>query len=280
MTYRCIVGSALLFATASVALGHAELEVQIAAVTKRIEQEPGNAALYLRRGELHRIHREWNLARSDYDRAEQFDPRMAGVDLARGQMLLDAGQPNRALAPLSRLLQRLPDNADGHALRARAWIALKDTESALADYNAAVSNATVHAVDYYGERAQLIALIRPDEAVHGLDEGIARLGPVGTLEQQAIALRVAQGKYDDAVTRLDMVMARSSRKETLLLQRAQILEKGGHLTEAAQSCRQALAALDTLPPYRRRVPAMLDLEAAIRSLLQRLDKKDLAYANH
>ena len=52
----------------------------------RFEQDPNNASLYLKRGELHRIHQDWPAAAADYDRAAQLDPNLAVVDLARGAM--------------------------------------------------------------------------------------------------------------------------------------------------------------------------------------------------
>ncbi len=255
------------------ALAHPEVDEQIAAVTRGIERESDNAVLYLRRGELHRVHQDWKRALADYDRAEQLDSSLVGVDKARGQMFLDAGQPKQALLPLSRFLQRLPDNADGLALRACAWAALKDTEAAVADYSAAVTNATESAVEYYVERAKLLAPVHPDEAVRGLDEGIARLGPVGTLEATAISLRVAQGRYDDALGRLDVILARVSRKETFLLQRGQILEKAGRFREATGSYRQALAAIKALPPYCRHVRAVADLEVSANEALRRMEQQ-------
>src|SRR5688572_33256037 len=41
---------------------HGDLHERIAALTKQIDDAPTNAELYLKRGELHRAHRDWKLA--------------------------------------------------------------------------------------------------------------------------------------------------------------------------------------------------------------------------
>lgn len=72
----------------SFALAHEGLHEQIVAVTAKIKLDPKNAALYLQRGELHRLHRDWARAAADYDRASRLQPSLTTIDLARGKLLL------------------------------------------------------------------------------------------------------------------------------------------------------------------------------------------------
>ena len=51
------------------AWGHPGIDEQITDLTELIANEPENATLFLRRGELHRIHRNWDKATAD-----SFDP--------------------------------------------------------------------------------------------------------------------------------------------------------------------------------------------------------------
>src|SRR5437899_764248 len=71
-------------------LAHGDLHLQIEEVTKRIMQEPRNGELYLKRGELHRAHQDWDAAQADYDQASSLNPNLTVVDLGRGKMFLDA----------------------------------------------------------------------------------------------------------------------------------------------------------------------------------------------
>src|SRR2546426_2682773 len=83
LSFFILSGSPELFA-------HGDLHEQIAITTKLIQREPHNAALYLKRGELHRAHGEWDAAMADYERAAELDPKLEVVDLARGKALLAA----------------------------------------------------------------------------------------------------------------------------------------------------------------------------------------------
>src|SRR5437016_11278382 len=93
------------------AAAHGAIDEQIATLASQIEEDPQNAALHLKRGELHSYHRDWDAAMADYERAAQLDPTLAGVDLARGKTLLHAGSPARANRGLDRCLAEHPEQA-------------------------------------------------------------------------------------------------------------------------------------------------------------------------
>ena len=77
----------------------------------RIAQDPTNAELYLKRGELLGADRQWKAALADYERAAHLDPELTAVDLCRGVMLLEAGQPQPARLALDRFLSNNPNFA-------------------------------------------------------------------------------------------------------------------------------------------------------------------------
>lgn len=54
-----------------------------------ISDNPDNAELILRRGELHRVHRNWANALADYQRAKDLNNKLVTVELAIGQMYLN-----------------------------------------------------------------------------------------------------------------------------------------------------------------------------------------------
>lgn len=89
------------------------------ALGKAIAAAPENAALHLSRGDLHRRHGDWAVAEKDFAQAEKLDPALFGVDLARGQMLADAGRDAGAKAALDRFIARHPGSAPGYLARAR-----------------------------------------------------------------------------------------------------------------------------------------------------------------
>jgi predicted negative regulator of RcsB-dependent stress response len=90
------------------------------------------------------------------------------------------------------------------------------------------------------------------------------------LQLFAIDLELKQKNVDGALARLEKVAEKSPRKESWLVRRGEILVQAGRSVEAKQAFESALAALDKLPPTRRNVPAMLELQRRIRAELERL----------
>jgi tetratricopeptide (TPR) repeat protein len=199
------------------------------------ESEPDNAGLYLKRGEIYRLHGQWQAAEADFDRAERLNPALFAVDLGRGKLFLASGRPRRALPALNRYLLRQKDAPEAWLTRARAWAAAR----------------------------------RWREALNSLDEGVRRLGPLVSLELAALEIELRQKLYDDALARLDRVAANTPRRETWLARRGAILLQARRPREARQAFAEALKLLNTLPHARRNVAANQDLERQIRSGLRR-----------
>src|ERR1051325_600774 len=194
--------------------GHADIEAQIAAMTERIQKEPANPDLYLKRGELHRLHMNWQEADADYDRAAKLDPKMATVDWARGNMLLDSGRLGEARAAFDRFLEKYPDHANARILRAQTLVKLGKSKEAGEDYTRAIAVLPAPAPEFYIERAQASAAQGTnhiDEALRGLDEGRTKLGFVITLELTALDLELKKRDFDAALTRLERMASYSPR---------------------------------------------------------------------
>ena len=262
----CVVGIAVCLVLLSpFARAHEGLHEQIVAVTAKIKRDPKNASLYLQRGELHRLHRDWTRAAADYDRAARLQPGLKIVDLARGKMLFELGRLQRARFTLDRFLSQQPDHYEGLITRARVLARIGLRGDATRDFTHALVKSAVPDPDVYIERAQVTAgdEKRIDEAVIGLDKGIKRLGPLVTLQLSAIELELRRHKYDAALARIDVVTSQSERKETWLVRRGEILKLAGRQEEARAAFNAALAAIESLPPERRqsRVVTMLQLRA-------------------
>ena len=252
------------------ASAHEGLHEQIAEVTARIKQQPKNAELYLKRGELHRLHRDWSRALEDYRRAETLDPRLDAVQFGRGRMFFEAGKPGQARAWLDRYLSRHTDQVEALVTRARVLVKLGERRAAAKDYSAAIAQSPRAKPEYYIERAQALlpegSAGRAD-ALGGIDEGIQKLGPIVTLELFAIDLELAARRYDAALARLERVASQSQRKERWLARRGEILRQAGRTAEAREAFSQALEAIKSLPQYRRNTKATLELENRLRAAL-------------
>lgn len=260
---------------------HGDLHLQIQEVTRQIEKEPRNAELYLKRGELHRAHHEWDAAQADYDFARALDPKMAVLDLARGRMFLEANWPISAKVALDRFLAIHTNHVEGLTARARTLVKLDQRLAAARDYTMAIAHSTEPRPELYLERAQALTAEGGaclDEALKGLDEGIEKLGPLVTLQLYAIDVELKQKRFDAALGRLERVAAQSPRKETWLARRGEILHQAGRTAEAREAFESALVAIGKLPPARRHVPAMVELEKRLREAIEALAKEEQSRA--
>ncbi|HXC69849.1 MAG TPA: tetratricopeptide repeat protein [Pyrinomonadaceae bacterium] len=270
--FQVFTGVVILLALlSSFAHAHEGLHEQIEAVTAKIRRDPKNASLYLQRGELHRLHRDWRRATADYDRAARLQPGLTIVDLARGKMLYESHKLQQAKLVLDRFLHEQPNHVEGFITRARVLARMGDRVAAARDFTQALTLAPAPEPELYLERAQVLAEEERhiEDALRGLDEGIHRLGPIVTLQLLAIDLESRRRNYDAALSRLDSIAAQSERKEMWLVRRGEILRNAGRIEEARATFKAALVAVESLPPDRRQNRSVTTLELRARSGLER-----------
>jgi tetratricopeptide (TPR) repeat protein len=169
--------------------------------------------LYLQRGELHRLHRDWARAAADYDRAARLQPELQIVEFVRGKMFFESGRLQRARVTLDRFLGEQPGHVEGLVTRARVLATLGAARNAIKDFDHAL--AVSPDPELYLERARVAArnANSVDEALNGLDEGIKRLGPLVTLQLAAIDLELRRQNYDAALARLDIDVAIGTQRD-------------------------------------------------------------------
>ena len=105
-------------------------------------------------------------------------------------------------------------------------------------------------------------------AIGGLDEGIARLGPLVLLQSRAIDLEVRAHRYGAALSRIDEILSTMPRKETWLVRRGEVLEHVGLNDQAQATYAEALAAIERLPSRLGKTPALLELAADLTNRLE------------
>jgi tetratricopeptide (TPR) repeat protein len=256
-------------------LAHPEIDRQIADVTARLAAAPDDPLLYLRRGELHRIHLDWELAAADFRRAAAVEPDLAVVDFHLGRLHLDAGKPEEARVALDRFLAVEPSHAEARTTRARALVELGRHLDAAADWDAALAVPGVRALpeDYLGRARALEAAgsRHLGRALAGIEDGIVRLGRPVTLELHAIEIEERMGRIDAAVARIDRLAAGAARREGWLLRKGELLERAGRTAEARTAYGQAIAAIDGSMGSRRATRASSRLREEAAAALARLE---------
>lgn len=252
----------LLVLAAMTAFAHGDLHEQIEKTTREIAANPGNAALYLKRGELHRLHREWAPAFADYAQAERLDRTVAGVELGRARAFADQKQWSEAEAAITRYMARVP--AHEAALVLRAEIRDSAGKPSAADWAAAIAASAEPRVDYYLALAESHARYDAHrEALETIDSGIAKLGPLVALRQWAIESLAKQRRWDEAIARIDTLIAEAPRKESWLARKAELQKAAMQYERARETALAARGAIGQLPPRVRETKAMLDLVARL-----------------
>lgn len=254
---------------------HGDLHERIVGITAEIAKTPGDATLYVARAELYRLHQEFDLAFADLDKAAELAPDLADTAYIRARVYVDLKCPQAALAAFSRHLAQAPAHVEGWVQRAQLYHALKRDVEAAADYGAAIAKAKDPLPEYYIERARLLnTLADPpaggEAAVACLDEGIAKLGPIVTLELEAIAYEQAGRKWDGALKRITLLMEQTPRKESWQERKGQVLEQAGRTQEAWTAYRDGLAAIEQLPERTRVLPMTKELKTRLEAGLQRV----------
>ncbi|MBI4578671.1 MAG: tetratricopeptide repeat protein, partial [Planctomycetes bacterium] len=246
----------------------------IDALSVRIEKEPRRAELYLQRGEMYREHGDWDGAMADFERAARLDPDLAGLDLARGRTLLDAGWVQFAELVLTSYVGGYPTDARGHDLLGEALERRARFLPAAAEFAKAIETDPQPTPERYIAQARALAAAGEEhvpEALAALDAGIRRLGkPIVSVQVVAIDLELRRRNYDAALARVQTLADQSARKEQWHFRRGDVLRRAGRADEAREAYRQALAAIDKLSPARRQTPSVRELAANARAALEEL----------
>ncbi len=250
---------------------HGDSHERITALTAQIVSHPELVELLLQRAELHRQHGEYGLALADCQTAEKMDTKLIAVQYYRGKILFDAGFFAESRASLDRFLAVQRTHSEAFLVRARGSVKLKELERAAADFSSAIQFAPAAEPDYFVERAQALeAAGKIETALSGLDEGIAKLGPIVSLQLPAVDLDLKLARYDEALKRIDLLAAQSSRKEPWLLQRAKILEKSGRTEEARMAYANAGVAINGLPARLGKSDSVQAMQHEVSASIERL----------
>ncbi len=254
---------------------HGSFHDRLEGLNRQIQASPSDPELLIGRSILYRSHGLWQLALADVDRAAAFDPTQPDLDLQRGHIWLEAGDPRRAEVALARFLVSNPSHTGARLARARALAGQERWADAADEYAHAIRYQSVPVPETYFERSR--ALVRaepsnPDAALRCLDRGIAALGSAPVLEAEALELEARAGRFDAALARLDGLALRSGRRETWLVRRGDILGQAGRSQEAFAAYGEARQAIEGLSPHQRQTAAVRELATQVRDAVDRLER--------
>lgn len=256
----------------STALGHGDTHEQIEVLSALLKQNPDHVASLLERADIYRKHRDFDEALEDLNRVRSLSPTSSAVHYLTGLTLLEHGKFNEAETALQIYIGRSPSSPRGHLALAKVYTQQKRHLDAAQAYELAIENQSTPTPDYYLARAYAYKEAgKPylSQALEGLEEGIALMGPLVTFQRLAIDIEIVQGNHQSAIDRVDTILQDVDRKETWLVRKAKVLSSIGRKEEAKQQFLLAERSIELLPKRTRTSPAIRDLRKTIHESLNR-----------
>jgi len=234
------------------ACAHVGLDELTRALDLEVALHPDDGELRLQRARVYLLTRQWRPALAELDAAARQGADRDVVGTTRGRVLLDAGKARAARAEFDRVLRRRPDAYGTLFERGRAWLALGNGQQAADDFGRAIAGLKAPQPEQViARRDALLSLGRRAAAVRALDEGMARIGHVASLELAAIDLEAEMGRHARALRRIDRLLAATPQNPAWIALRAELLQRAGRSPEARADYARALSMIDARPAGRR-----------------------------
>jgi tetratricopeptide (TPR) repeat protein len=252
---------------------HGDLDIRIAEKTAEISSKPNNLVLYMQRGELHAQHEQPDSALLDYQYAigNGFDSSTVFVLMAEAQLAL--GKLDDGLKSAERFLKMESGHLKGIHVRAQLYEAQGQFDDAITDFELVLKNAeSPRPQDFVALSSLYLKRDSTDHshAIEVLYRGIAKLGNIISLEMPLYEMEKDRGNFDAAHAVLDRMMTPLSRKERLLVEKAELFFEQGKTLKAAEILVEAENAIAALPIRFQNIGAMVKLKERIHQLKQQL----------
>lgn len=266
------------FSAGSTALGHGDLHEQIEVLDALLEQNPDHVDSLLERADIHRRHRNFDMALVDLDRVRSLSPTNNTVHYLTGLTLLEQGELDKAESVLRIFVSRSSSSPRGYLALAKVFTQQQRHLNAAQAYELAITNQSTPTPDHYLARAHAYMKAgKPylSQALEGLEQGMALMGPLMTFRRLAIEIELDQGNYQSAIDRIDMILTDVDRTESWLVKKAKVLAEIGRKEDAIQHFLLAENAIELLPNRTKTSPAIRALRQTIHeSLIRENHEKD------
>ncbi len=250
----------LLTLGSGITVAHTAIDQQIMRATRLINSAPGDHRYLLKRAELYRRHGEWPKAEADIAAAVAagLDERTSVSHYYLGRIYLDANLPQKARAHLMSFVEQVPEHAEARLLLARSYRQLGMLSDARDQYLVALGIKTVISPELIIEYASsLVESGEIDMALDFLSKENAMRGQLVAIQQYAIQLALSANRLSDARRLVRSLPSEVGRQPRWLMLAGDIEYLAGHPTQALQSWKQSLIAIESLPVYRAETPAVI-----------------------
>jgi len=249
------------------ALTHPGQHEQLARITRAIEKNPGQQALYIQRGMIYSRDGQLDHALENYARAEQLGPPIV-VAFELGVLYYRVGEYQRAIDYLGRYIEQFPAAAAAYDYRARAGRAAGDRVGAVADLELYFQLHDSPQPGHYLAAADMLQEMGETEAALAtLDRGLDKLGLTPQLQRQAVQLELARQQPDKAIARLDTLRTPLKESPGWKLEMAELLLAAGRDGAGTELLLEVETELGELRP----TPARTAMQQQARALQLQLE---------
>lgn len=245
---------------------HGPIHEKIKDVTRRIEETPDLAELYLKRSQYHRIDKNFPLAEQDLDTYRKMAPNDPMLMYHQAALFAAFDSNEAGIDCINQFLSASPDHVGGLILRAGLYKKMGNESSAAADFSHAIEYMKTPTPSNYIDIAEAILgadSTQFDEARKYLKMGEERLGFNIVLASYHVDILIKENKYQQAISQIDEIIGHLPRSEKWTAKKGEVYLLAGDKQKALASYQQAKQQLETLPPRRRSVRIFMELEAEI-----------------
>ena len=238
-------------------------------MTKRLEEEPGNAELLLRRATLHRAHEDYSASKADLLAIGRDSPSHLEALLNLARLERENGQLADAAAAVVRYFAHEGNAPEAFREKGRLDALLDLPESAAKAWQVYLEKAEQPAADEFVEAAEAIMATKDGAAAHRLVlRGLERYPFSIPLRQDVASLEIQLGRESDA----EQSFAALRERYPTLLPRLHYEEgtlwlEGGHPEKARGSFQFALQHFEQLSANKKSQPGLQTLRGEILKAL-------------
>jgi tetratricopeptide (TPR) repeat protein len=251
-------------------LAHGDIDEQIISVSKRLEANPTDPELYIKRGDLYRLHQDWQASLADFKQGQKLSPENREIHFYMGRLFWDSGEPENAKSNLDNYLSHYPDSIGGLTLRSRVLAKMNKVSLAVKDISKAIDLQSPPLPDLFIERKNLVIAQGPEhfeEALQGIEEGIATMGSLVIFIQTAMEIEIGLHRYDAALIRFNDLPEILQETPHWITKRGDILLDAGRKNEAFQCYFRSLELIKKYSKKKRRMKATLELELRLARIV-------------
>jgi len=252
---------------------HGDLSLRIAEKTNAIRTEPKNALLYMQRGELYFQHEQPDSALIDYRTALNKGLDTSVIHELMAEAFLANEENEEGLRSVAEFLALEPSNLKGIHTRGKLLEASGKLKDAIADFEFVLEKANNPRPQDFAHLSDLYLKSDPtdfERSIGTLNNGIKKLGNVISLQMKIYDLEKGRKNYTAAHQLLDEMMGPLSRKERLLVEKAELFLMEGKTLEAAEWLVTSENAIASLPLRFQNIGATQKLIERIEGLKQQL----------